>query len=224
MTLSGQFQVEPDAFPLSATLDAVPDARLHFVRVALTRDVLSPYFWVNTEAPEGFDEALARDPTVSAYDRLDAFEGSVLYRVAWAPETVEAAAAYDPAGVSILDTFATADAWFITLRFPDREALTTFRNALHDGGVHFSTLRLTSTDIPHPGTPYRLTPKQTEALLRAFERGYYDRPRKTTLSSVAADLDISQQALSDRLQRGLRMLLRHTVAAPMHVEPYDVGP
>ncbi len=41
-----------------------------------------------------------------------------------------------------------------------------------------------------------LTDSQREALLVAFETGYFEEPRNATLSDVAADLDISQPAAS----------------------------
>jgi hypothetical protein len=44
-----------------------------------------------------------------------------------------------------------------------------------------------------------LTEKQRSAVELAIEEGYYTRPRETSLEAMAADLDISQQALSQRL-------------------------
>lgn len=44
-----------------------------------------------------------------------------------------------------------------------------------------------------------LTEKQRSAVKLAIEEGYYKRPRETTLETMAAELDISQQALSQRL-------------------------
>lgn len=44
-----------------------------------------------------------------------------------------------------------------------------------------------------------LTEKQRVAAELAMERGYYERPRKTSLKKMAGELDISQQALSQRL-------------------------
>lgn len=44
-----------------------------------------------------------------------------------------------------------------------------------------------------------LTEKQRQAAKLAIENGYYKRPRQTSLQEMATDLDISQQALSQRL-------------------------
>lgn len=45
-----------------------------------------------------------------------------------------------------------------------------------------------------------ITPKQWEALELAFDRGYYDRPRGADLGELAAELDISKSAVSQRLR------------------------
>jgi predicted DNA binding protein len=52
-----------------------------------------------------------------------------------------------------------------------------------------------------------LTDSQREALLVAFEAGYFEEPRNATLGEVAADLDISQPAASGLLRRGIKRLI-----------------
>ncbi|WP_290819189.1 helix-turn-helix domain-containing protein [Halovivax sp.] len=44
-----------------------------------------------------------------------------------------------------------------------------------------------------------ITPKQWEALELAHERGYYERPRRTNLDELAAELGVSKSAVSQRL-------------------------
>ncbi|HKJ60056.1 MAG TPA: helix-turn-helix domain-containing protein, partial [Halobacteriales archaeon] len=46
----------------------------------------------------------------------------------------------------------------------------------------------------------------------ALETGYFDEPRGATLGEVARRLDISQPAASGLLRRGLKRLVRSTVA------------
>ncbi|MEF8840688.1 MAG: helix-turn-helix domain-containing protein [Haloarculaceae archaeon] len=52
-----------------------------------------------------------------------------------------------------------------------------------------------------------LTDSQREALLVAFEAGYFEDPRNATLGEVAADLDISRPAASGLLRRGIKRLV-----------------
>ena len=46
-----------------------------------------------------------------------------------------------------------------------------------------------------------LTDEQQEALVRAFETGYYSIPRDVTSKELAGELGISHQALSERLRQ-----------------------
>jgi predicted DNA binding protein len=52
-----------------------------------------------------------------------------------------------------------------------------------------------------------LTEKQHEAVLLAYRMGYFDSPRQAGLAEIAAELDISRQALASRLRRGLRHIV-----------------
>ncbi|WP_255681438.1 helix-turn-helix domain-containing protein [Natrinema sp. SYSU A 869] len=60
---------------------------------------------------------------------------------------------------------------------------------------------------------FDVTPEQREALLLALERGYFDTPRKVTLTELAEEFDISSQALSDRIRRGVKEVLVKSLAA-----------
>ncbi|MUV89266.1 hypothetical protein GJ629_04600 [Halapricum sp. CBA1109] len=42
----------------------------------------------------------------------------------------------------------------------------------------------------------------------AVRRGYFTIPREVTLSELAAELDLSSQAASERLRRGIRTLVQ----------------
>lgn len=52
-----------------------------------------------------------------------------------------------------------------------------------------------------------MTDDQREALEAALQKGYYAIPSEATMAEIASDLDISQQALSERLRRGHRALV-----------------
>lgn len=52
-----------------------------------------------------------------------------------------------------------------------------------------------------------LTSEQYEALTEAIQYGYFEIPRDISLVELAAELDISHQALSERLRRAYRTLI-----------------
>ena len=53
--------------------------------------------------------------------------------------------------------------------------------------------------------------RQLEAATLAVEKGYYDTPREASLSDIAADLDVTSSAISQRLNAVERKLMRSLV-------------
>lgn len=93
-----------------------------------------------------------------------------------------------------------------------REILTTLDDV--DARVHPETF-----DVRRPhGSSVELdleavTAKQRQALELAHERGYYDRPRETDLSELAAELGISKSAVSQRLRAAEATIVDAVVTA-----------
>ncbi len=67
--------------------------------------------------------------------------------------------------------------------------------------------------LPIQGEGYELTETQREALVLAYERGYFDTPRETSLEEIADEIGITQQSLSSRLRRGHRRLIKATLSS-----------
>jgi predicted DNA binding protein len=58
----------------------------------------------------------------------------------------------------------------------------------------------------------RLTPKQTEAILGALDRGYYTQPRGTTTRDVAKQLGLSRSAFEERLRNAENVVIEAALA------------
>ncbi len=69
------------------------------------------------------------------------------------------------------------------------------RRMLRDRGLRITVRRV------RRGRGRELTPRQREILLRAIEEGYYDFPRRITLSELADKLGISKSYLSETLAK-----------------------
>ena len=52
-----------------------------------------------------------------------------------------------------------------------------------------------------------MTDAQQEALVLAYERGYFNTPRDVTMADLGEELGISQQAVASRLRRGVSAIL-----------------
>jgi len=58
-----------------------------------------------------------------------------------------------------------------------------------------------------------MTATQWETLERAYERGYYDQPRKVTLADLAEEFDVTKSAISQRLRGAEGTLVAATFEA-----------
>jgi predicted DNA binding protein len=104
----------------------------------------------------------------------------------------------------------TPDGWRQTGWFADRDTFETLAS-FWQRNVDFRLRRLTRDGDPEsPGEG--LTDPQREALRTAYELGYFEIPRRTSLESVAAELDISASSASERLRRAQSYLIEETVA------------
>ena len=102
----------------------------------------------------------------------------------------------------------TKDGWQLKQQFANRDELAAYRDSCLRAGADFRLDRLYesgSTSETIPG----VSEKQREALLAAYEAGYFTVPRQTSLEDIAAELGISQSALAERLHRGQSHLLEH---------------
>jgi predicted DNA binding protein len=112
------------------------------------------------------------------------------------------------AGGTVVSAAAEGDSWTLELRFPDQDAASGFY-ARYGGsddrvGLQYSSPTATSRRESNGA----LTSEQREALDRAFETGYFEVPRRTSTADLAADLNISDTAVSQRLRRGVANILR----------------
>lgn len=102
----------------------------------------------------------------------------------------------------------TVDGWHIRQQFATRDEFDAIREFCRKNANSFHLERLyesTSTDAELIG----LSDKQRDALIAAYEEGYFTVPQQASLDDVAATLDISRSALAERLRRAQSHLIEH---------------
>lgn len=211
MSLFGEFQVPAHAFALHETLAALPEVRIEVERVVAMDSLLAPYFWISTGDVEAFETAAADDPSVRRLRRLDSFEETALYRAEWTDNVESIVYATTRIDGVVLEAVGTIGGWRFQLRFDGHDQLRAFQQHCAETGVDFELLRLHELSQPLSGEQYGLTDRQSEALRTAWELGYFDSPRIAPLAKIAAELDITQQSLSDLLRRGHHALIESTL-------------
>lgn len=131
-----------------------------------------------------------------------AFDGADVYRAAVEHEGV------------LVSGRAGAGAWTLRLQFPDRDATAAFRDRCAAAGVAGSVETLSESGGSPRAAQYRLTERQRRTLAVAARRGYFDVPRQTSLAGLADELDVSSQAASERVRRGLDSLVEEALLSP----------
>lgn len=206
-----EFTIPADGFALGRALGGQSDIRIELERIIPVEGSPVPFFWVEG----GVHDALEADVQASTYienlTRLVSLGDHSLYRVEWTGEREDLLEGIRRHGATILESHSN-DTWTFRLRFLDHQQLGEFYNYCTDHELPIQIERVyTLTEETLQGRIFDLTTEQREALLLALDRGYFATPRETTMQDIATDLDITQQALSDRIRRGVEKILQNTL-------------
>lgn len=192
-------------------------ARFELERMVPTSDRIIPYFWAHDADTDSLTASLNDDESILEASLLDEFDGQALFRIVWPADINGLVQTLTNHEATILEAVGTGERWEFQLRFPDEADISAFRADCDQAGVKLDLQRLY-----HPAEPETdqsaLTPTQRETLLSALEEGYFDIPRRITTEELAEQLDISDQALNERLRRGHMNILTSLLIAGAEVD------
>lgn len=216
MSPIAELDVAPDAFVFPRSVEAVREIRIDIVRNIGEEAIAAPFAWVYGAVIDDFEAALAGDPTVEQVEQFgdgeDGDGNERLFRInctAPRPPLVEA---IDGVDGTLLEASYHQEQWNLTVILPDGSALADLHEDARELGIALELRRVYEPHERHHRGAYGITEEQFEALVAAYRAGYFEVPRRHTLSGIADELDISANALSARLRRGLRRLLASTIA------------
>lgn len=207
MSVIAEYRVSADRLVMGPTFEAVPDIELELERSFAT-DPAHPILFAWVRGPlDAFETAATEDPTVADLRVLDTVGEKRLYRIAVGDETeVVLYPRWVELGAERLEAWYADGWWHSRTRFPDRDALADYREFLDEHDIVFTLKRLYGAEQA-TDDDLGLTPEQRETLVLAYEMGYFDIPRGTTTTGLAEELDVSNQAISERLRRGYSRLV-----------------
>lgn len=202
-----EFQLESPI--LRETLHQLPDLVVTVEAQYEYDESIYFLFWVEEVDFDAVPEALATDSTVTRPKKLTETPTKHLYRTCFT-KTGYAASTYDLMrdwDIVLLDAHGTHEGWTVRLLFPTQEALSAYYDECTERGLAPTILtKYEEVDAPTRANA-ELTPAQWEALTTAFEAGYFEIPRQTSLDDIADQLGISAQAASERIRRAEAALL-----------------
>lgn len=208
MSVYLEFTVDGDAFQLGQVLSPPPAMHVELERLVPMGEMVMPFLWVTGDEIEAFEEKVQGHSSVLDFRVYDRVGDSALYRIEWNDAPTDLLMAIADTQAVVLEARGNGT-WLFRLRFPDHEQLTQFHNAIieEDLSIHIEQT-YTLTDSSRQGHRFGLTPDQREALVLALQRGYFATPKTASLDEIADDLDITPQALSNRIRLGTEKVLR----------------
>lgn len=205
-------RVEHPDIVLSETVTHDSSSTVRSVSEAGT-DPSSGRFFYHIESADfaRFEEGLRKDRTIGQFERvLEIGADKAIYSFVYTDDAKILSPVISAANGVILAMENDGSAWTLTIWIPERTDLAHLWDYARRNDIEIDLLRV--NEFAGIGTTdVALTDSQREALLAAFERGYFDEPRDATLSEVAADLGISQPAVSGLLRRGIHRLILSTI-------------
>lgn len=171
---------------------------------------------VSAPSPEDrdrFEAAVVADDTIESFRPVT--DGDA-YWICDFTIADEAATLFTPPAMArsirISEVWNEGDKWATDLQAPDRDSLSRLVDAHTNRGATITIRRLYSeTTAVDPQADVSsldaLTDAQRDALVTAYEEGYYDEPRTCSLADIGDRLDISPSATGRRLRRGVATLL-----------------
>jgi hypothetical protein len=154
-----------------------------------------------------FEEGLREDRTVGAFERvIETRDGEAIYSFEYTDEAKLLSPVVSAANGVILDMKNDGPAWVLSIWIPERTDLVHLWDYARGNDIEIDLRRVNEYDSLG-NTDGGLTDSQREALLVAFETGYFEEPRDATLGELADELGISEPAASGLLRRGVKRLV-----------------
>ncbi|WP_114578763.1 helix-turn-helix domain-containing protein [Saliphagus sp. LR7] len=207
-----EVEVGIEDFALEQTINTIENIEFKAERiVAKKNECLMPYLWAEAPSFDGLDEMLANDETVGEVELVADLEDERLYRMSWVRQVeILFRILVEEDGTVLSAQTTNTEGWHFRILFPTRDELARAYDDCQANGVDLNVKPLYNIDEGRQGR-FGLTDGQEDALVDAFERGYYEIPREIDLEGLASEFDISHQALSERFRRGHKSLVENTL-------------
>lgn len=211
MSVIADLSIPPTDFELGRVLAMEEPVSVVLETMVPMGERTVPFFWVHEHDQQAFEAAVRERDTVEHLREVERHDNRTLYAFRWKTDTDALFQALDDTDAQLLDGTGHPDGWEFELRFPDHDALSSFKTRCEDADIRLTVRRIYNPTKPESGPYYGLTYPQREALSTAVSQGYYSIPRRISTKELAAQLDISDQATTERLRRAIITLTEHTL-------------
>ncbi|EMA51292.1 helix-turn-helix domain-containing protein [Halococcus salifodinae] len=193
--------------PLAPTIRECSDTTIRVVHHSGTDPETGIFFFLVENASKGFNNHLNEDHTVAEWELVAGSEATRVYRIRHSPETKLISPKTSELSGLMRKATTNTRGWTVQLQFPHREALAALSDYCDNEDISFTLQKMFRQDEWDGGEPTALTEAQREALMTAYESGYFEEPREAPLDEIADEFDLSPTAIGGRLRRGTAKLV-----------------
>ena len=202
---------------LRHTLDALPAVDVRVLREASTDpEHDASVFMFRGASLEEIESVLAADPSVAVTHPMPDYRGTHVFGIEFSPETkLLAPKVTEERGFALdarrADPRSELAGWHERWLFARRSGLNAVWEHAKAEGYHFEVLSIGQFHPEGSAATGALTDEQRETILFAYNRGFFEEPRETSLESLAQELGLSSTAVGGRIRRGINALVEATV-------------
>ncbi len=211
MAVIADVEFAPQEFELGRIFQTEEDVRFEIERMVPLGESIIPFVWVYNGASGAFEDRVQNHPSVDSFEIRETHDERTLYAFEWRSSRDLVLEGIQAVGGSLLEGTGTAERWRFEIRYPTHEALAEFQAFCLDGNISFEVARIYNPTKPEAGPWFGLSQPQREALVLATEEGYFAIPRQISTKELGRELGISDQAVTERLRRGISRLMEHTL-------------
>ena len=214
MTIEASFTIKQEDFPLSAVFEQLTDVTIELDRIVPTGGAIVPYFWISADDTGKLTTDLSADVGIESVTVIDKLEKQMFVRIEWNLDHESVLTAIVNTDITLLSGIGNDERWTFEVRASEQRILSDFQTYCHERVIPIELTELHAISSLRSDREYDLTDGQRETLVMAYSRGYFDSPRDATQDDLAEELGITSQAVSSRLQRGIRRLVASTLISP----------
>ena len=177
-----------------------------------------PFILIHQHVHDAFEQKVSNHPAVDQIAKVSHHDDMTLYSLEWDVNRDIFFQGVIEQDAQLLSASGGEHAWEFELRFPTHDALGRFQQFCLNANIQLEVGRVYQPLKPPAGQWYGLTEAQRETLVQATAGGYYSIPREMSTQDLADSLQISDQAVTERLRRAIETLVENTLIAVVEEE------
>ena len=208
MSLVAVADVNHEDLGLTPTVRSGAAEEIRVLPHSTTDPETGKFFFLVEGVEAGFEAELTADHTVSDWTLVTDTGGTRVYRIQHTEGTKLLSPRVTQLGGLMLDVKSNVEwGWTVRLQLPNRESLSELWEFCECESIAFDLKQMFPQEEWGGGTSGGLTDAQRDALVTAYESGYFEEPRRASLADLAEELDISPTAVGGRIRRGTAALV-----------------